>query len=298
MFKCPTCSARFDNRKALSNHTRRPNKCKPRAGAETAAEVDRGEGPSRGVKRRGGDVEDEESRTRVQSDNPLNQIPLPGGPDLFVQPDDQPTQDDMQMQVDDEDTSEAEINIPETDSEPAITVPTLRRIKHLANPHIPSAPLLVEDHHEEDIFLASGHKAFRTRPNEWGIYRIYPFGRPTYAPDLGTPVVSNLRVDTALPYAPFDNMTTHRLINWHMAPTSGVNRLQALVKDVINQPDFDPHDLEGFNAAKELSKLDTFDPETCGLPEPASWIKTSVEVPVPGTRRKKPLRGCSPHIHR
>jgi hypothetical protein len=72
-----------------------------------------------------------------------------------------------------------------------------------------------------------------------------------------------------------------------MQPTSSVNRLQLLVKDVINHEDFDPTDLQGFNAAKELSKLNSFDSELCGLPELAEWRKTTVEIPLPATQHQE-----------
>ncbi|KAH6886502.1 hypothetical protein BKA70DRAFT_1123239 [Coprinopsis sp. MPI-PUGE-AT-0042] len=71
-----------------------------------------------------------------------------------------------------------------------------------------------------------------------------------------------------------------------MEPTSGVNRLQSLADNVINHEDFNPADLRGFNAAKELSKLDNFDPELCGLPEPAEWKRTTVDIPLPATRQR------------
>ncbi|KAG6808360.1 hypothetical protein H0H92_004378, partial [Tricholoma furcatifolium] len=101
-------------------------------------------------------------------------------------------------------------------------------------------------------------------------------------------------------FAPFLNATVFRLMNWfYQSTTKTLSDLDSLVHDVILQPDFSTHDLEGFSASRESKRLenDTASQSTYTdnpLPDlPYSttdnWKTTIVEVPLPLVR----VRHCN-----
>lgn len=152
-----------------------------------------------------------------------------------------------------------------------------------------------------------------TEPNEFGLYRVFT-QYPTHDPveftslddvcDAATFATSKLPshdpgrvfgqskapsdgVDCS-PYAPFPNASTYYMMQFaYSENTSGLPGIQRLNDEVIQQPDFDPKDLRGFNATREAKRLDDYNP----VPQqPASstpfdvhdgWTNSSVKLKLP-----------------
>ncbi|KZT08265.1 uncharacterized protein LAESUDRAFT_649821 [Laetiporus sulphureus 93-53] len=64
--------------------------------------------------------------------------------------------------------------------------------------------------------------------------------------------------------------------------------LNQLVHDVILADDFNPDDLHGFRALKELSRLDSTDSGDSFFSASAGWRKYSIKIPVPKEKVKLP----------
>ena len=163
--------------------------------------------------------------------------------------------------------------------------------------------------------LEPASNAFQTLPDKFGVYRVYPNGRPSYTPDELYTIsdsVSSSNISTNKPgastsrswfspfgpsleagvvaqFAPFANMTTLRLMSWFYSTSSTKSHaeLDRLVNEVILSPDFLPADLIGFRAAKEASRMDKYlasgsqnesPPSTSSRDE---WIETSVFLSLP-----------------
>jgi hypothetical protein len=189
-----------------------------------------------------------------------------------------------------------------------------------APPYIPAADelsdeepcsLLQSDSAEDDF-----QNYFRTDPDSYGVFREYTFGKPTITPDhlysisdvsnassesspalnsspasitraLGT-VVQCLTNKAANLFEPFQNASIFRLMSWFYRPSvvKSIGELNTLVKEVILAPDFKPEDLIGFNAAKENERMDKYKvDQSLDTLSPFSfddsWIKGSVEIPLP-----------------
>ena len=127
--------------------------------------------------------------------------------------------------------------------------------------------------------------AFTTEPDEFGLYRVYtsyPSSNPDDVQDLadrcdapglatvsqpntpkwwagfGCNVTELTRNAHNNVFAPFLNATVFRLMNWFYSGSSAksIAELQSLVDDVLLAPDFKVSDLKGFNARRELRRLD------------------------------------------
>ena len=90
-------------------------------------------------------------------------------------------------------------------------------------------------------------------------------------------------------FVPFLNATVFRLMNWFYSGSSckSIAELQSLVDDVILAPDFKISDLDGFNAKRELRRLDG-EAETNSNNSPSTpfantnrWKKSSVYIRLP-----------------
>ena len=158
---------------------------------------------------------------------------------------------------------------------------------------------------------------FQTLPDKFGVYRVYPGGRPSFTPDelytisdsVGSSNIStidpasmsrswfspfgpSLEAVTGLAVtspAPFPNVSTLHLMSWFYSSsnTKSHAELDRLVNEVILAPDFLPADLVGFRAAKEASRMDKYlasgsqnesPPSTSSRDE---WIGTSVFISLP-----------------
>ncbi|KAF4622074.1 hypothetical protein D9613_008985 [Agrocybe pediades] len=149
--------------------------------------------------------------------------------------------------------------------------------------------------------LDAGTDAAQTRPNTFGVYRVYKHGRPSLMPDerklrnrARQPARTLIKAqlpgsDQALepgpPSTPFANTSTELLMKWHYdsSRTKSFISLDSLVHDVILNPEFKPSDLTGFSASKAASALDnhpTPHPRSVLSPDDG-WIETSVPLRLP-----------------
>ncbi len=120
--------------------------------------------------------------------------------------------------------------------------------------------------------------AFQTLPDKFGVYQVYPNGRPSYTPDelytisdsvgssnisTNEPGASTFRswlspfgpsleavtgTGVVAQSAPFANMSTLHLMSWFYSTsnTKSHAELDRLVNEVILSPDFSPAELVGF----------------------------------------------------
>jgi hypothetical protein len=159
---------------------------------------------------------------------------------------------------------------------------------------------------------------FRSLPDKFGVFRVYPCGCPPYTPDelytISDSVGSSNLATKSLPVtsrpwftphlsesesteiedsvsdiAPFSNKSAFRLMSWYYDSSNikSHGELDRLVKDVILAPDFLPADLIGFRAAKEAKRMDNHRRSTPKHgSHPATtfhdeWIETSVCLSLP-----------------
>jgi hypothetical protein len=172
----------------------------------------------------------------------------------------------------------------------------------------------------QDIHIQNSYK-YRTESDSYGVLREYSQGKPSITPDehyslmdvLESPYLA-LPVDLSASqprttshfasplqkfcsqsaatsesqsiYSPFRNMSIFRLMTWFYG-SSGVKsltELNSLVKDVILAPDFKTEDFIGFDMKKEHRIMDSHRnslTEASPFAFDDSWIKGSVEIPLP-----------------
>jgi len=163
---------------------------------------------------------------------------------------------------------------------------------------------------------------FDTEPDEFGLFRSY-ISCPTYEPDEEIPLDSicdsegflvakensdNWRsvfgsrsspVKSANPnsFGPFLGPTIFRLMNWFYDGSNmmSVAQLDKLVNEVILADDFDKADLKGFNAARELKRLDEYREHT-ELPSKDGWKETSVNIRLPAEQVGHTSEGDAPEF--
>ena len=101
-------------------------------------------------------------------------------------------------------------------------------------------------------------------------------------------------------FAPFQNASTFRLMDWFYRPslTKSIVEVNALVKNIILAPDFNPKDLVGFDAAEENARMDNYRIDPSDIPTPFSyddgWLKGSVDIPLPCDGFKFPSEAAAP----
>ena len=149
---------------------------------------------------------------------------------------------------------------------------------------------------------------FETASNSYGIYRVYPGGRPSFTPDELYTLnqvadSSNFTQDTSSRtrpwwsvfgsslenletnyFAPFLNASVFRLTKWFYSGSNlkSLGELDRLVNEVILADDFDKKDFSGFRAARESERLDNFssDPRS-RFSADDGWIETSIKISLP-----------------
>jgi hypothetical protein len=155
---------------------------------------------------------------------------------------------------------------------------------------------------------------FKTGPNSFRIYRVYKSGEPSFTPDENfriadvsdgpnfiqdppqarstwaspfgagiTAVHPPADSETTPGYFPFKNMSIFRLMQWFYdsSLTKSLGTLNDLVHNVLLAPDFDPKDLNGFDAAREARRLD--DDDNNSAPANAikdGWIETQAYLEI------------------
>jgi Plavaka transposase len=152
---------------------------------------------------------------------------------------------------------------------------------------------------------APAQKIYVTAPNEFGIFRVYRGRAPIHDPEqqfvfdsvcesstfdihqleqrpwwsgMGT----NTTAEPKNPFAPFLNVSSYRMVDWHYSSseTKSIADLDHLAKDVIGAPDFNPADVQNFNAATELKRMDDYLDEP-GFSEVDGWKERSVKLRLP-----------------
>ena len=172
---------------------------------------------------------------------------------------------------------------------------------------------------------------FKTGPNSFGIYRVYKSGEPSFTPDENfriadvsdgpnfiqdppqarstwaspfgagiTAVDPPADSETTPGYFPFKNMSIFRLMQWFYdsSLTKSLGTLNDLVHNVLLAPDFNPKDLNGFDAAREARRLD--DDDNTSAPANAikdGWIETTVPISVPCDHVSHPSEAEAPVFH-
>ncbi|RDX49140.1 hypothetical protein OH76DRAFT_1351220 [Lentinus brumalis] len=147
---------------------------------------------------------------------------------------------------------------------------------------------------------------FRSSTNAWSMYRVFPV-KPARDPDeedrslasYCDPVAFDVRAaesrdarrtrglavpDERPPYSPFPNVSTFEYVYWQ---NTGANKksdqqINGLAR-VMQEDDFNASDLAGFDAARELKRLDDYTEDDVGSPFSAQdgWIEGEVHVHVP-----------------
>jgi hypothetical protein len=151
--------------------------------------------------------------------------------------------------------------------------------------------------------------AFTTNSNSYGIYRVYPHGRPSYTPDeLHTlhqvsdsptfvkdpsasesrawwaPLGSSLKGIQENYFTPFLNASVFRLMTWFYGGSNlkSLGELNRLVNEVILADDFQQKDFVGFSASRESERLDKHEQgPSSRLPAKDGWIEASVKIVLP-----------------
>ncbi|KAG6831420.1 hypothetical protein H0H92_010633 [Tricholoma furcatifolium] len=127
---------------------------------------------------------------------------------------------------------------------------------------------------------------------------------------FGPHIAENNATSPSSFFAPFLNATVFRLMNWfYQSTTKTLADLDNLVHDVILQPDFSIHDLEGFSASRESKRLEkdtipqshSITSTDKSLPElPYSttdnWRTTNIEVPLPLVRMRHRNEQAAPKL--
>lgn len=164
--------------------------------------------------------------------------------------------------------------------------------------------------------LEPASNTFQTLPDKFGVYRVYPDGRPSYTPDelytisdsVGSSNISTDEPGTSAsrswfsPFgpsleavtgivaqsAPFANMSTLHLMSWFYSTsnTKSHAELDRLVNEVILSPDFSPAELVGFRAAKEANLMDKYLASGAQRAQTSNsardqWLETSVFISLP-----------------
>ena len=152
-------------------------------------------------------------------------------------------------------------------------------------------------------------RQLQTELDDFGLYWIYPI-RPTLIPDanpnledvcdapgletfetpsprrwwarFGSTVMTTAKKLNNI-FAPFENSTIFRLINWYHSGSGemSVSRLNSLVKDVINPSDFQKEHLENFSAKRELERLDDEEDTSYPFSNENVWKVSTVTIPLP-----------------
>jgi hypothetical protein len=163
---------------------------------------------------------------------------------------------------------------------------------------------------------------FDTEPDEFGLFRSY-VSCPTYEPDEEIPLDSicdsegfavakvnsdawwsvfgprSSSVESANQglFAPFLSATVFRLMSWFYGGSNvkSITELDKLVNDVILADDFDKAHLKGFNAARELKRLDEHE-QRAEFPSEDGWKEASVKIRLPAEKARHTSEGGAPEF--
>ncbi|KAH6893627.1 hypothetical protein BKA70DRAFT_1233370 [Coprinopsis sp. MPI-PUGE-AT-0042] len=138
---------------------------------------------------------------------------------------------------------------------------------------------------------------FRTRPDNFGVYRIYPYGYPSYSPKSlftihslsdspnieSSHPIFRLKLQPSTPV--FPNQSVEDYMKWfyeHMGGGLSKQAAQDLVKNVIQKETFDKSHFDHFRMDKEIKRLDDLENDpTSHFPVQDQWTTTPVSISVP-----------------
>ncbi|KIL55572.1 hypothetical protein M378DRAFT_90703 [Amanita muscaria Koide BX008] len=165
---------------------------------------------------------------------------------------------------------------------------------------------------------------FDTKPNTYGIFRRYLYGRPSIFPTMPTisevlncpnfeqidnsekppwwsVFGSSLKSVTKTIFGPFKNASTLLLLNWmHSGTNSKSNpEVDRLIHEVLRAPGFNIDDLTNFNAARECDRLDKYvdsgiNPKDYLFQAQDGWIEGTAAIPLPCEGRKQKSEADAP----
>jgi hypothetical protein len=136
--------------------------------------------------------------------------------------------------------------------------------------------------------------SYRTTPNNFGVYREYLGGIPSYTPDEFSRISDRCDAPTLVQstgsdsapnfFSPYKNVSTFRLMHWYQGTSilKSLGKLNRLVKEVILAEDFCVEHLNGFSAGLEAGRIDTYHDRSSSIfSTEDGWIQASVSIPVP-----------------
>jgi hypothetical protein len=143
-------------------------------------------------------------------------------------------------------------------------------------------------------------KSFTTKPNQFGVYREYMCGVPSYTPEEFSSISDLCNAPTLIQsappststgsdstfkfFAPYENVSTFRLMHWYNGKSTlkSFGELNRLVKDVLLAEDFSLEHLNNFSAEREAGRIDSHHNISSTIfSADDGWIKDSVSIPVP-----------------
>jgi hypothetical protein len=151
------------------------------------------------------------------------------------------------------------------------------------------------------------HNVFhQSEPDAFGMIRSYQPVAPSHDPEAditlsstcqaptlsssNVPGVSSSASAARYQFAPFENVTIARLLQWQNngAPLKSNAQMDKLVHDVIDVDGFDPDHLKDFRIRTQLSRLHQHT-DQLGVSADDGWQNTTLELPMPcpGFRQKE-----------
>jgi hypothetical protein len=151
-----------------------------------------------------------------------------------------------------------------------------RRRRRFQDEPLPPPPVILPEEPTEEETGPEVHVApkFTTQKTSYGIFRVYPAGRPTWTPNelhrtdttiedfefaFTIPLKPTMPTKASAPkyFEPFKNASTFRMMNWYQSGSSSKTAAEVdrLVHEVILADDFKKEDLVGFRASKETEIL-------------------------------------------
>ncbi|KAJ8468498.1 hypothetical protein ONZ51_g9607 [Trametes cubensis] len=175
----------------------------------------------------------------------------------------------------------------------------------------PALPLedLVVRPQDEDAMSGKSDTDIRTRPNEYGLYRVYTvrpqrdpegdvsieaafdpmaFPKPDSSPNIPQGLERLLQPHPRPeppPFAPFANISVFTILYWQTCGDSNLKSYSQidLLARLMQEPGFDPKDLANLDSAREERRLDNYFEHVEGSPLSVDdrWIKGVAKIRLP-----------------
>ncbi|KAJ8461909.1 hypothetical protein ONZ51_g11242 [Trametes cubensis] len=176
-------------------------------------------------------------------------------------------------------------------------------------PGLPLDDLVARPQDEDAMSSKSSADIIRTRPNEYGLYRVYTvrpqrdpegdvsieaafdptaFPKPAGAPNIPHGLERLLQPPPKPeppPFAPFANVSIFTVLYWQACGDSNLKSYSQidLLARLMQEPGFDPKDLVILDSAREERRLDNYFEDVEGSPLSVDdrWIKGVVKIRLP-----------------